>query len=47
MVAYFHKACEPLKREQRYRGWQDGYRAEILFFYNLISISKTFIVNTK
>jgi REP element-mobilizing transposase RayT len=30
MLDYFQKSCEHLKREQKYKVWQDGYHAEIV-----------------
>ncbi len=30
MLDYFKKECEPLKRKQQYKVWQDGYHAEIV-----------------
>jgi REP element-mobilizing transposase RayT len=30
MLAYFQKSCEHLKREQKYKVWQDGYHAKII-----------------
>ncbi len=30
LIDYFQKACKHLKREQKYKVWQDGYHAEIL-----------------
>ena len=30
MLEYFQKSCEHLKREQKYKIWQDGYHAEIV-----------------
>ena len=30
LLEQFSKACESLKREQKYKVWQDGYHAEIL-----------------
>ena len=30
MLDYFQKACEHLKREQKFKVWQDGYHAEIV-----------------
>jgi REP element-mobilizing transposase RayT len=30
MLEYFKKSCEHLKREQKYKVWQDGYHAEII-----------------
>ncbi|NEW80509.1 MAG: transposase [Gelidibacter sp.] len=30
LLAYFQKACEHLKREQKFKIWQDGYHAEIV-----------------
>ncbi len=29
MLNYFQKACELLKREQKYKVWQNGYHAEL------------------
>ena len=31
MLKYFETACENLKRNQKYKVWQDGYHAEILY----------------
>lgn len=30
MLNYFQKACGHLKREQKYKVWQNGYHAELL-----------------
>ena len=30
MLEYFQKSCEHLKRDQKYKVWQDGYHAEIV-----------------
>ena len=30
MLNYFQKACEHLKREQKFKVWQDGYHAELV-----------------
>ena len=30
MLDFFQKSCEHLKREQKYKVWQDGYHAEIV-----------------
>ena len=30
MLKYFENACDHLKRDQKYKVWQDGYHAEIL-----------------
>jgi hypothetical protein len=27
-LAFFQKSCEHLKKEQKYKDWQDGYNAE-------------------
>ncbi|MGM1056124.1 MAG: REP-associated tyrosine transposase [Bacteroidota bacterium] len=31
MLKYFENACDHLKRNQKYKVWQDGYHAEILY----------------
>lgn len=31
MLKYFQEACKHLKRVQKYKVWQDGYHAEILY----------------
>jgi len=31
LLTYFNKACEHLKREQKYKVWQNGYHTEIAY----------------
>jgi len=31
ILKYFEAACDKLKRDQKYKVWQDGYHAEILY----------------
>lgn len=31
LLEYFISACEPLKREQHYKVWQNGYHAEHIY----------------
>ena len=36
LLPLFEKACEHLKREQKYKVWQDGYHAEIVESNSLV-----------
>lgn len=37
MLRYFEDACYRLKRDQKYKVWQDGYHAEELFSHKFIT----------
>jgi len=43
MLAYFQKSCSHLKRAQRYKVWQDGYHAEIVYSNKFIKEKVTYI----
>lgn len=43
MLEYFRKACEDLKRQQRYKVWQDGYHAEHIFSNKFIKQKISYI----
>jgi REP element-mobilizing transposase RayT len=45
MLAYFHKACEHLKKEQKYKVWQNGYHAEHIYSNKFIRQKLDYIHN--
>lgn len=45
MLDCFLKACEHLKREQKYKVWQDGYHAELIYSNTFIKQKIEYIHN--
>lgn len=45
MLQYFNKACEHLKRNQKYKVWQDGYHAELIYSNSFIKQKVDYIHN--
>lgn len=45
MLKYFEEACYKLKRNQKYKVWQDGYHAELLFSKKFILQKINYIHN--
>ncbi len=45
MMNNFKKACEHLKRNQQYKVWQDGYRAELIYSNTFIKQKVDYIHN--
>ncbi|WP_366183670.1 transposase [Flavobacterium ovatum] len=45
MLEFFQKACDHLKREQKYKVWQDGYHAEHIYSNSFIKQKIDYIHN--
>lgn len=45
MLQYFDKACEHLKRTPKYKVWQDGYHAELIYSNSFIMQKVDYIHN--
>ena len=45
MLIHFEKACEHLKRKQKYKVWQNGYHAEIIYSNRFIKEKINYIHN--
>ena len=45
MLEYFSKACEHLKKEQKYKVWQNGYHAEPIYSNKFIRQKLDYIHN--
>jgi REP element-mobilizing transposase RayT len=45
MLEYFKQACKPLKRDQQFKVWQDGYHAEIVYSNRFIKQKMDYIHN--
>jgi REP element-mobilizing transposase RayT len=45
LLDYFQNACDHLKRDQKYKVWQTGYHAEMLFSGNFIKQKIKYIHN--
>lgn len=45
MLNYFEDACYRLKRDQKYKVWQDGYHAELLYSQNFMLQKLNYIHN--
>jgi REP element-mobilizing transposase RayT len=45
MLEYFSNACEHLKRNQKYKVWQDGYHAEKIYSNAFIKQKVNYIHN--
>ena len=45
MLDYFQKACEHLKRNQKYKVWQNGYHAEKVYSNKFIKQKINYIHN--
>jgi REP element-mobilizing transposase RayT len=45
MLEYFSKACEHLKKEQKYKVWQNGYHAEYIYSNKFIRQKLNYIHN--
>lgn len=45
MLAYFEEACMHLKREQKYKVWQNGYHAEKVYSNKFIKQKLEYIHN--
>jgi hypothetical protein len=43
MLDYFEKVCGHLKSKQNYKGWQDGYHAEIIYTNEFIKQKVNYI----
>ena len=45
MLLYFKEACKHLKRNQKYKVWQDGYHAEVVYSNDFIKQKLLYIHN--
>ena len=45
LLAYFQNACQHLKRNQKYKVWQDGYHAEHIYSNTFINQKINYIHN--
>ena len=45
LLIHFEKACEHLKRKQKYKVWQNGYHAEIIYSNRFIKEKINYIHN--